>query len=107
DAGLTEPEVFEVPLLTAYFNYTNRVGEGLGVEPEQPSDHVRRPSTPHEPPRVRAPRVTRESAAGVPGTVPGTPAVIKRSRLAHGSSRGGDAGRCRDVPIERVTAGGG
>lgn len=34
DAGLTEPEVFEVALLTAYFNYTNRVGEGLGVEPE-------------------------------------------------------------------------
>ena len=34
DAGLTEPEVFEVAFLTAYFNYTNRVGEGLGVEPE-------------------------------------------------------------------------
>ena len=34
DVGLTEPEVFEVALLTAYFNYTNRVGEGLGVEPE-------------------------------------------------------------------------
>lgn len=32
-AGLTEPEVFEVALLTAYFNYTNRVAEGLGVEP--------------------------------------------------------------------------
>ena len=34
DAGLSEPEVFEVAFLTAYFNYTNRVGEGLGVEPE-------------------------------------------------------------------------
>jgi uncharacterized peroxidase-related enzyme len=34
DAGLTEAEVFEVAFLTAYFNYTNRVGEGLGVEPE-------------------------------------------------------------------------
>jgi uncharacterized peroxidase-related enzyme len=34
DAGLTEPEIFEVAFLTAYFNYTNRVGEGLGVEPE-------------------------------------------------------------------------
>ena len=33
-AGLSEAEVFEVALLTAYFNYTNRVGEGLGVEPE-------------------------------------------------------------------------
>jgi uncharacterized peroxidase-related enzyme len=33
-AGLSEPEVFEVALLTGYFNYTNRVGEGLGVEPE-------------------------------------------------------------------------
>ena len=33
-AGLAEPEVFEVALLTAYFNYTNRVAEGLGVEPE-------------------------------------------------------------------------
>lgn len=34
DAGLSEAEVFEVAFLTAYFNYTNRVGEGLGVEPE-------------------------------------------------------------------------
>jgi alkylhydroperoxidase family enzyme len=34
DASLAEPEVFEVASLTAYFNYTNRVGEGLGVEPE-------------------------------------------------------------------------
>jgi uncharacterized peroxidase-related enzyme len=33
-AGLSEAEVFEVALLTGYFNYTNRVGEGLGVEPE-------------------------------------------------------------------------
>ncbi|HUG38355.1 MAG TPA: peroxidase-related enzyme [Candidatus Limnocylindrales bacterium] len=33
-AGLSEAEVFEVALLTAYFNYTNRVGEGLGVQPE-------------------------------------------------------------------------
>ncbi len=33
-AGLSEPEVFEVALVTAYFNYTNRVAEGLGVEPE-------------------------------------------------------------------------
>ena len=33
-AGFSEPEVFEVAFLTAYFNYTNRVGEGLGVEPE-------------------------------------------------------------------------
>jgi uncharacterized peroxidase-related enzyme len=33
-AGFSEAEVFEVALLTGYFNYTNRVGEGLGVEPE-------------------------------------------------------------------------
>ena len=33
-AGLSEAEVFEVALLTGYFNYTGRVGVGLGVEPE-------------------------------------------------------------------------
>ena len=33
-AGLSEAEIFEVALLTGYFNYTNRVGEGLGVEPD-------------------------------------------------------------------------
>ncbi len=33
-AGLADPEIFEVALLTAYYNYTNRVAEGLGVEPE-------------------------------------------------------------------------
>ena len=33
-AGLTDAEIFEVALLTAYYNYTNRVAEGLGVEPE-------------------------------------------------------------------------
>ena len=33
-AGLSEAEVFEVALLTGYFNYTNRVGVGLGVEPD-------------------------------------------------------------------------
>ncbi len=33
-AGLSEAEIFEVALVTAYFNYTNRVAEGLGVEPE-------------------------------------------------------------------------
>jgi len=33
--GLTDAEVFEVALVTAYFNYTNRVAEGLGVEPER------------------------------------------------------------------------
>ena len=32
--GLTDGEIFEVALVTAYFNYTNRVAEGLGVEPE-------------------------------------------------------------------------
>ena len=33
-AGLDDTEVFEVALVTAYFNYTNRVAEGLGVEPD-------------------------------------------------------------------------
>ena len=33
-AGLSEGEIFEAAFVTAYFNYTNRVAEGLGVEPE-------------------------------------------------------------------------
>jgi len=32
--GLGDAEIFEVAFVTAYFNYTNRVSEGLGVEPE-------------------------------------------------------------------------
>jgi alkylhydroperoxidase family enzyme len=32
--GLADAEIFEVAFVTAYFNYTNRVAEGLGVEPE-------------------------------------------------------------------------
>ena len=32
--GLSEEEIFEAALVTAYFNYTNRVAEGLGIEPE-------------------------------------------------------------------------
>ncbi len=31
---LSDAEIFEIALTTAYFNYTNRVAEGLGVEPE-------------------------------------------------------------------------
>ena len=34
-AGFSEQEIFEAALVTAYFNYTNRVAEGLGVEPER------------------------------------------------------------------------
>ncbi|HTY76604.1 MAG TPA: peroxidase-related enzyme [Candidatus Bathyarchaeia archaeon] len=34
-AGLSEQEIFEAAFVTAYFNYTNRVAEGLGVEPER------------------------------------------------------------------------
>jgi uncharacterized peroxidase-related enzyme len=65
DAGLSEPEVFEVAFLTAYFNYTNRVGEGLGVEPEPP-----------EPCREPEPQGTvGHSGAGLHG----------RSRARHGS----------------------
>jgi uncharacterized peroxidase-related enzyme len=33
--GLTDAEIFEAAFVTAYFNYTNRVAEGLGVEPER------------------------------------------------------------------------
>ena len=32
--GLGDAEIFELALVTAYFNHTNRVAEGLGVEPE-------------------------------------------------------------------------
>ena len=31
--GLGDRETFELALVTAYFNYANRVAEGLGVEP--------------------------------------------------------------------------
>jgi alkylhydroperoxidase family enzyme len=34
--GCSEAEIFEIAFTTAYFNYTNRVAEGLGVEPELP-----------------------------------------------------------------------
>ena len=33
--GFSDQEIFEAALVTAYFNYTNRVAEGLGVEPER------------------------------------------------------------------------
>ena len=33
--GFSEEEIFEAAFVTAYFNYTNRVAEGLGVEPER------------------------------------------------------------------------
>ena len=32
--GLSDAEIFEVAFTAAYFNYTNRVAEGLGVEAE-------------------------------------------------------------------------
>ena len=32
--GFRDAEIFEIAFTTAYFNYTNRVAEGLGVEPE-------------------------------------------------------------------------
>lgn len=32
--GCSDAEIFEIAFTTAYFNYTNRVAEGLGVEPE-------------------------------------------------------------------------
>src|SRR5215471_10343282 len=35
EAGFSEAEIFEAASVTAYFNYTNRVAEGLGVEPER------------------------------------------------------------------------
>ena len=33
-AGLSDAEIFEMAFVMAYFNYTNRVAEGLGVELE-------------------------------------------------------------------------
>jgi uncharacterized peroxidase-related enzyme len=33
-AGFSDTEIFEAASVTAYFNYTNRVAEGLGIEPE-------------------------------------------------------------------------
>ncbi len=33
-AGLTEPEVHRVASVVAYFNFVNRIAEGLGVELE-------------------------------------------------------------------------
>jgi len=33
-AGFSEVEILEAAFVTAYFNYTNRVAKGLGVEPE-------------------------------------------------------------------------
>lgn len=32
-AGLTDPEILHVNLITAYFNFVNRVAVGLGVDP--------------------------------------------------------------------------
>ncbi|MGH7365021.1 MAG: hypothetical protein ACREKQ_10945 [Candidatus Rokuibacteriota bacterium] len=32
--GLADAEIFEIAFAAAYFNYTNRISEGLGVEPE-------------------------------------------------------------------------
>jgi uncharacterized peroxidase-related enzyme len=34
DHGFSDALVFEIAFTTAYFNYTNRVAEGLGVDPE-------------------------------------------------------------------------
>lgn len=36
-AGLTDEEIHRVALVVAYFNFVNRVAEGLGVELEQRS----------------------------------------------------------------------
>lgn len=36
-AGLTDEEIHRVCLVAAYFNFVNRVAEGLGVELEPPS----------------------------------------------------------------------
>jgi uncharacterized peroxidase-related enzyme len=33
DAGLTDEEILHVNMITAYFNFVNRLAEGLGVKP--------------------------------------------------------------------------
>jgi len=35
DAGLSDREILEVNMLTAYFNFSNRIACGLGVEFDQ------------------------------------------------------------------------
>lgn len=37
-AGLSNEEIHRVALVTAYFNFVNRVAEGLGVELESQPD---------------------------------------------------------------------
>ena len=37
-AGLTDAEIHRVAAVAAYFNFVNRIAEGLGVSLEEPSD---------------------------------------------------------------------
>ena len=41
EAGLSDAEVLDVCQVTAYFNYVNRLADGLGVELEPYWDRVR------------------------------------------------------------------
>ena len=34
DAGLTDENIFDAVVLVAYFNFMNRIADGLGVQPE-------------------------------------------------------------------------
>lgn len=37
-AGLTDAEIHRVAAVAAYFNFVNRIAEGLGVSLEEPTD---------------------------------------------------------------------
>lgn len=41
DAGLRDDEILDVCQVTAYYNYVNRLADGLGVELESYWDRVR------------------------------------------------------------------
>ncbi len=76
-AGLSDAEIFEVALLTAYYNYTNRVAEGLGVEPEPACSRSPSPApaTLGDVPRVSELLVGTSSRQTVtPGRGPASPA---------------------------------
>jgi alkylhydroperoxidase family enzyme len=45
EAALDDAEILDVCQVTAYFNYVNRLADGLGVELERYWERVRDPTT--------------------------------------------------------------
>jgi uncharacterized peroxidase-related enzyme len=41
-AGLSDLDILDLNNIVAYFNYINRVANGLGLKTEIPADHARR-----------------------------------------------------------------